>query len=301
MTPLTRRRFLTISASAAALGASAVPSQAANWRGVALGARASMRLEGISAQSAAPLFAAVEAELARLEGIFSLYRPESQLSVLNGDGRLQAPAPELLDLLSLCSALHGATGGAFDPSIQPLWAAVAQGAPKPALDRARVLSDWRGVRFDSAKVHFARPGMALTLNGVAQGAITDRIAALLRAQGYGNVLIDMGEIAALGSRAAGGGWRAGIAAPDGRVLQRVTLRDRALATSAPEGTRIGPDGAGGHILHPQGHAPLHRLASVSAPSAAVADGLSTALCLLPEKAARQAVAQFPGARIELLA
>ena len=48
------------------------------------------------------------------------------------------------------------------------------------------------------KVRFALPGMAITLNGIAQGYITDRIATLLQDAGMGDVLLDIGEVRALG-------------------------------------------------------------------------------------------------------
>ncbi|WP_241484112.1 FAD:protein FMN transferase [Ruegeria sp. ANG-R] len=82
MTLLSRRRFLTISAACAAVPAR-VAHAAAHWSGIALGAPASLRLEGLSDTEAAPIFAAVEAELNRLEDIFSLYRPDSEISRLN--------------------------------------------------------------------------------------------------------------------------------------------------------------------------------------------------------------------------
>lgn len=296
MTP-TRRRFLSISAAALALPRAALAStQTAHWTGVALGAPASVTLVGISAIDARPVFARLEAELARLERIFSLYHPDSALVRLNQTGRLAAPPPELLDLLTLAGRIHAATDGAFDPTVQPLWQALASGGDITA---ARQQVGWEGLRFDAQDVRFTRPGMALTLNGIAQGEITDRIAALLGDEGFGDILVDIGEIVARGRRPDGTPWQAGIATPQGDIVQRVTLSDRALATSAPNGTRLSPDQ--GHILGPQGQRPRHSLVSLSAPSAALADGLSTALCLLDGHAAQAAARRFPGATIEIIA
>jgi thiamine biosynthesis lipoprotein len=178
--------------------------------------------------------------------------------------------------------------------VQPLWLARASGGPESA---AKALTGWERVRFDAGGVTLARPGMALTLNGVAQGYITDRIADLLARRGFGDVLVDMGEVAARGQAGDGTGWRAGIATPEGRITQRLTLRDRALATSAPFGTRL--TGGAAHILDPGGRTPTSRLVSVSAPRAALADGLSTALCLLDAEEMLRALARFEGARLEV--
>jgi len=303
---LTRRRFLAISAAACAAPRGAFAAgEVARWRGVALGAQASITLAGLDEAAATPVFAAAAAEIARLEDIFSLYRPRSEISRLNAAGALAAPSPEMLELLSLSGAIHHATQGAFDPTVQPLWNVWAEATgPAPdatALASARAAVGWDGVAFDAEAIAFRRPGMALTLNGIAQGYIADRVAQLMRGLGLTDVLIDAGEIAALGVRSDGRPWRVGVAAPDGAVLAKAALRDRALATSAPLGTLLGAAGEG-HILDPRTGASraAWRVVSVSAGRAAAADGLSTAFCLLGRDEIDRALAAFPEARLEVL-
>jgi len=298
MTIFTRRRFLSISAAMTAMPALAAAAPVATWRGRALGGLVSMKLAGLGATDAAPIFNAVEQELSRLENIFSLYRTESQISRLNREGVLKAPAPELLQVLAMSDRLNEASNGLFDPTIQTLWMALAQGKTGAELESARALVGWQGVRFDTQAVHLREPGQAVTLNGVAQGFVTDRIAALLKAQGLRDVLLDMGEVAALGQADRGRAWKVGVADPDGTLVKRMTLQDRALATSAPKGTALGD---GGHILNPKGAAVPQQLVSVSAPQAMMADGLSTALCLMSADDGQRLVSRFPGASIEVLA
>jgi thiamine biosynthesis lipoprotein len=294
-----RRRFLSISAASIAAGpAVASTPKMAQWQGRAMGAAAHMMISGMDQAQAAPLFARIEAELLRLEAIFSLYQPGSQLARLNATGHLNAPAPELLDVLSLSASLNAATDGAFDPTVQPLWQALALGTdPEPMI--AGTLG-WKHLRYDSQEVRFLRPNMGLTLNGIAQGYITDRIAALLRAEGLQNLLLDMGEIAALGSRPDGRGWQVGVVSADRSLRSKLSLSDRALATSAAAGTLVG-DGQS-HILDPRTGlgAAASRMVSVSAPKAALADGLSTALCLMPATEAPSVIRQFAGAKLEYL-
>jgi thiamine biosynthesis lipoprotein len=129
--------------------------------------------------------------------------------------------------------------------------------------------------------------MALTLNGIAQGYITDRVARMLRDAGFRDLLIDLGEVRALGRAPGGRGWRVGLAlGPGGTVTRRLELSDRAVATSAALGTVL--DGAGrvGHILHPRRGAVAAPRAAVSVVdgSAAMADALSTAAVLMDEVA-----------------
>ncbi len=303
---ISRRRFLTISAAFAAAPAIAGgrPS-VATWHGVALGAQASIALAGASQEEAHPIFAAVDAELARLEEIFSLYKPHSALSHLNRTGRLFAPPSEMLALLSLVGVIHSSTNGAFDPTVQPLWSLHAQAKgqrpDRSALSAALRLVGWANLGVSAAEIAFAQPGMAMTLNGIAQGYITDSIAALLRRRGFTDILIDIGEVMALGHRPDGGAWQAGIAAPGGRVLGRTALSDRALATSASMGTRLGGNCAKGHILDPRTGFPAaaRELVSVSADRAVLADGLSTAFSIMSDAEIDAALKTHTSARLEL--
>jgi FAD:protein FMN transferase len=303
MATISRRRFLTIAAAAAALPSAVRAAPLHQWRGVALGANASITLAHPRAET---IVARALAEIARLERIFSLHDPDSALARLNRDGRLDAPPFELLECLSLSGRVHAATGGRFDPTIQPLWAAYARahaagGAPAPeALAEARARVGWQAVRFGPEAVAFDRPGMALSLNGIAQGVIADKVAGMLRGEGLDEVLVDTGEHRALGGRPGGGDWP--VTLDDGRRLHRdaVHLRDRALASSAPHGITFDAAGTVSHILDPASGAPAPahwRLISVTAPQAGLADALSTAFCLMDEDAIETALTAFDGAAL----
>jgi thiamine biosynthesis lipoprotein len=258
-----------------------------------------MILTGLSQTQAEPIFRAVQQELTRLEEIFSLYVDNSEITRLNATGRLDNPSSEMLEVLSLSGSLNHATDGAFDPTVQPLWLALAQGRD---LGTAQAVVGWENVRFDTGAVRLLRPGMGLTLNGIAQGYITDRIADVLRGYTVESMLIDMGEIVAIGTKPDGRDWQAGIARPDGQIVRHIALGDRALATSAPYGTVLSAPNKPGHIIDPKAGSKTSKqtLVSISAGLAVVADGLSTACCLLDADKARSAVAIFGGAKIELI-
>ncbi|TQV78535.1 FAD:protein FMN transferase [Denitrobaculum tricleocarpae] len=307
---LSRRRFISVSAALAVLPSSTLATApAARWRGSALGAKASMSLVGVEETAATDVFTAVQAEVARLERIFSLYRPDSALVRLNTKGHLESPPPELLELISLSDSLHRSTEGAFDPTVQPLWQLYAARASKGETPSAREIGEvrrrtgWTALRYDSKAVSFTREGMALTFNGIAQGYIADKVADLLRARGLSNVLVEMGEICALGRNAHGNAWRAGVATPDNRIIRRLSLENRALATSAPRGTLLDAGNTVGHILDPRsgGLARTWAVVSVSAERAAMADGLSTAFCLLPRAAIERVLPLYASASLEVLA
>lgn len=299
---VTRRRFLTI-ASAAALaplaGRAAPAGPITDWRGTALGAEARLILAHPDAER---MVAAALDELARLEAIFSLHRPGSELMRLNATGTLDAPSTEMVALLTLAGLVHDASGGLFDPTIQPLWAlhatAAAEGRTPTAAERAAALSrtGWGGVAVEPARVTLARPGMALTLNGIAQGYVTDRVAARLAGMGMTDLMCEMGEIAALGRAPDGRPWP--VTLSNGRP---VPLSGRTLASSAPRATCFDQAGRLGHIIDPRTGQPSDRalaLVSVSAPSAALADALSTAGCLMTRSDLDRAVAAFADVRVE---
>lgn len=295
--PVTRRRALFIGATLAA-GAAASRAFAAGvvrWSGQALGAHAQIELTGVSTDAARPVFHAVESEIARLEGIFSLFRTDSALVRLNRGGRLSDPPPELLEVLAMAGTAHAETGGLFDPTVQPLFAFYAdfftrrhrRKTPDQAMrDAALALVGFDAVAFDVKEVVYRKPGMAMTLNGIAQGYITDRIAALLRQRGFADMLLDIGEIRAVGHGLDGNGWRVGLKTAPGSdaIGERLRLADEAVATSMMLGTTFDEGGTAGHILHPKRGLVTHyrQRASVVDPSAAHADALSTAVILMTD-------------------
>lgn len=280
----TRRRMLTILAGAAMIPVLGTPAiaRATNWRGIALGAEARIILDHPNADTLIPR---AVAEIQRLENIFSLYLPDSQLSRLNQNGVLKNPAFELIELLSTCSILHSKTGGAFDPTIQTLWSLYARQhslGSAPTKDQiATALADtgWRHITFSADAVAFDRKNMSLTLNGIAQGFIADKITDLFRENGVSNVLVNTGEISALGFATKGSPWLIKL---DDNTGTKVPLTNAAIATSAPLGTAFDAEGKVGHIIDPRTGLPGGNWSQISvvSHSAAEADGLSTAFCLM---------------------
>ncbi|MBP6705997.1 MAG: FAD:protein FMN transferase [Achromobacter sp.] len=307
-----RRRFIGIAAASSALGllpwralASGARPQAGLepvvWRGVALGADAELHLLHPDRDAARRLIDSAVDELRRLETVFSLYRDDSALAVLNRQGHLNDPPADLLRLLSESRRFSVLTGGVFDPTVQPLWQLYAghfsqpgadpDGPPPARLREALAKVSHAAVVLDSRAIRYARPGMAVTLNGIAQGYITDRVTDLLRRGGLDRALVDMGEIYAMGERGDGQPWRAGLADPDhpDALAGQVTLRDRALATSGGYGTPIDAAGCYTHLFDPRdGNArPRYRSVSVMAPTATAADALSTAFSHMPLEDAKK--------------
>ncbi len=299
----TRRRAIAILAAgtATALSGALAGASPLSWSGSGLGARASLTLVGLDPATERRVVAACRDEISRIEAVFSLYRDDSALSHLNREGHLAAPPHELVDVLTATDRLHAASNGAFDPTVQPLWQLLARtgGRPDPQAEAAaRARIGWHRVRWSPDAIDLG-PGMALTLNGIAQGYATDRIVATLRRAGLQSALVSVGEIAALGEREDGMPWRIGVAEhEDGRPEEVVSLANRCAATSAPSGTLLDAAGLVGHILDPNGGAGREwRRVTVVHRSATIADGLSTACSLLGAETVATLLRAYPGSRL----
>lgn len=278
---VTRRRVLTLLAAAAVAPARA--AERVSWRGIALGSDVSITLLG-ERKAAETALDAARAEIARMEALFSLYKSESALSRLNATGRLDPVPAEFAALIALINRAHAATNGRFDPTVQPLWRALAAGRDGAA---ERALIGWHKVGQGAAIT--LQPGMALTFNGIAQGFATDAVADLLEARGFARQLVDIGEL-----RAGEGEWRIGLADPALGTFSTLPATRTAFATSSPAALQLAP--GQGHILGPQGQGPRWSSVVVEAARAGEADALSTAFCLMTKGEIAAVTAQWPGLR-----
>jgi len=185
------------------------------------------------------LDAAVRA-LREVETAMNLFQPDSEVSRLNREGRLARPSAHLRAVLGVAQQVSAASHGAFDVTVQPLWqlyeqARVAGWLPSPqAVQAARARVGWQHLRVDERAVSFDRPGMAITLNGIAQGYAADVARDTLRAHGVAHALVDAGEFAALGTNRRAQPWQVGIEDPHtpGQLLDAVALQGRCIATSS---------------------------------------------------------------------
>ena len=312
---MTIRRREVLVGGIAAVALNAVPRSASaltwikpvTWHGQALGAPAKIMVYHPDRALAERLVRSSATEAARLEDIFSLYRRDSELSRLNRAGALAAPSAELVDLLKICLECWQESGGLFDPTVQPLWVCLKQhfGQPNanpvgPSLadwDQALTKIGFDHVRFDNNRIAFTKPHMALTLNGIAQGFITDRITSLLKTAGVEHALVDMGEYRVLGQQPDGRLWQIGISQMEvgSKIEAAIAIADQGLATSSFQGFQFENSGKFNHLLNPKtGYsASLYQYLTVVSTDAARADAWATAFNLMDERDIKLRLANRP--------
>jgi FAD:protein FMN transferase len=250
----------------------------------------------------------------QLEDQLTIYRPQSEMSQLNvraGAGR-EAVAVEkgLFELLVLARQIHQETAGAFDVATGALikaWGFYARAGrvPQPAeLVEARAQSGMQHLALDSTNttVSFLRPGIEINLGSIGKGYAVDRAVQLLWSSGNVSAGLVHGghsSIVAMGSEpGTDKGWPVILSdplAPD-KSVGLFRLKDRALGTSAATHQHLVHEGKKlGHILDPRSGWPASGMlgATVTAPTAAVADALATAFFILGPDPVRAYCATHP--------
>jgi FAD:protein FMN transferase len=223
-----------------------------------------------------------EREFRRLEALLSRFRPDSELSRLNGAGEL-AVGPELLELAERAVEAREQTGGRFDPTVHD--AVVAAGYDRSfelvAVEgpgfRAEAPRAGGRVEIDRTSGRVAlEPGYKLDLGGIAKGWAADRVATRLGEAGPALVNAG-GDIAAGGARE----WPVAVEAAESALTLGVV--DGGLATTGRDRRRWTRDGrAEHHIVDPATGIPADTdllTVTVAAASATDAEVLATSLFL----------------------
>ena len=236
------------------------------------------------------------------EGQLSYFRPTSEITRINllaADGPVEVE-PGLFELLRLAARLHEETGGAYDITSAPLWEAWgfarrAGGIPSESqVAEARQLVGGHLVELDAARhtIRFLKPGVRINLGSVGKGYALDRCGEKLLAAGMADFLLHGGQSSVLGRgkqvlahETEGTPWEVGVRHPEHpeRRLGTLQLCDRALGTSGSQFQSFRHRGRRyGHILDPRTGMPAEGVlsATVVAPTAALADALSTAMFVM---------------------
>ena len=304
----TALRMLAVVGASGALGAWYWPQsrrvQRVQRTRVLMGTVAHLTVCGADAEQAAAAADATLDAMSALEAVLSRHQPDSELSRLNATGRIDSPHPALPTVLGCAARVSAWGAGAFDVTILPVLearrAALNVGRSTPAdatLAEALARVDYRAVHVAGTSVEFARPGMSVTLDGIAKGYIIDQGVAELQRRGFANVYVEAGgDLMAAGGKSPTTPWRIGIRHPRQLgLLAAVDVRSRAVATSGDYMQADTADYREHHIVDPRTgrSAPDLASATVLAPDAMTADALATLAMTLGAQRARALLEDLP--------
>ena len=249
-------------------------------------------------------------ELARLEGLMTTWREDSDVSRINAAAG-QAPvvvSRETFEVIERSQWVAKLTNGAFDITIgafKGLWKFDEDNdgsLPNPRAVKQRLkLVNHKDVVLDehNLSVMLRRPGQRITLGGVAKGYAVDGAAAILRKAGIHNFIVQAGGDLFAGGTRGDRPWRVGIQdprGPRGQIIYRVDLSDQAFNTSGDYERFIIKGGKRfHHILDARTGFPSTAIRSVTvlAKTAFMADLLDTALLILGPQAALKIIEDIP--------
>ena len=250
---------------------------------------------GDNAASQAALLDA-SAELHRLDTLLSRHNETSALSALNqGAGTAVTVDSEVYALLKTAAGYTTATDGAFDISIAPImdaWDFLGEDPRVPSQEELEQLSSHVGsdriVFDDAAHTVTLEEGMAVDLGAIAKGYASDRLAAILAADGVDSAMVNLGgNVYVHGSKPDGSPWRVGISDPLDHVHNKLgvlSLTDSFVITSGGYQRNFTKDGVTYyHIIDPKtGDVARSGLlsATVVCDSGTMGDALSTSLFVM---------------------
>ena len=247
-----------------------------------------------------------------IEGWLSIYRDSSELSAVNrlAGATVVHVRRELFELLQNAIEIHHRTAGAFDMatgSLTRLWRTCRRENRIPLQSEVDVALQQAGLNHVDLQaelqcVTFRQPGIVLDPGAIGKGYALDEARDWLQKHDNApnSFLIHGGHSSLIGQGEHNGhqGWPVGIGNPlfTEKRLGTLLLCNRAMATSGSniqffrhEGKRYG------HILNPKTGWPVDGMLSVTvlAPSAALADALSTAFFVMGVEKARLCCENWP--------
>lgn len=252
--------------------------------------------------------------LDQLDAAASRFRPDSEVSRLAGLAA-QGPVSRLVSFL-LADHLRAAlemsrlTDGLVDPSVG---AAVIASGYDADIDEIRAsgasrggdpvpVPGWRTIGISDANVVTVPQGMVIDLGATAKAHAADTIARQLAARFRGGFLVNLGGDIAVSGELPADGWNIGVELADGHEAQVIRSDGAAVCTSSTRlRTWTSGDTLRHHIIDPRSGAsadPVWASVTCAAPSAIVANAMSTAAVVLGHEAPAWLEAKGVTARLD---
>lgn len=156
-------------------------------------------------------------EIRRIEKKYSRFDQNSIISIINRESwktpiSVDRETALLLDFSALCC---DRSGGAFDITCGALYQIWRQG--RSILPSAGEIQEalrhvgWKKVRWNGESISLATEQMAIDFGGIGKEYAADRAIATLKEHGIESAMVNLGgDIAVLGGKPDGSGWRIGV-------------------------------------------------------------------------------------------
>lgn len=247
----------------------------------------------ITYQSSEDLQQAIEAELMKVDGEFSMFNPESTVARINqGDSAVERSAM-FQEVFQLAQTVNKETDGAFDITVAPLVNAWGFGFKHEQMPTPAQVDSLLLIRHQ------------LDFSAIAKGYGCDVVARLLESRGIQNYMVEIGgEVVVKGRNAKGQDWHIGITKPtddslsvEGEMQTVLAITDCAMATSGNYRNFYYQGGRKyAHTIDPRtGYPVQHSLlsATVFADNCATADAYATSFMVLGLQGAQAVLQRHP--------
>lgn len=251
--------------------------------------------------------------MAEVDRKFNCTSPESPIYRFNVD-RTPITDPEIVAVVKESLEMSRESGGAFDPTVQPLvdlWGFYTTSAssnthrvPAPVeLKKALAKTGWRRIMIKDGAVKAADGEVRLDLGGIAKGYAIGEAEKALKAAGVKSALIiGGGQVQSYGTAGPGQPWKIGLRNPrrDGYIASLGLESDTGISTSGDYERYFE---AGGvryhHLLDPKTGCPARGMMSLTVltEDPTRADALDTALFVMGPDKALDFVRRHPGIEI----
>jgi len=237
-------------------------------------------------------------EFKKLNKIFNLYDPNSEISRLNRTyNKPFSVSPQMMEMLELSRKVYELSGGAFDVSQGALYSfwkrLIVEKKVKifPSAGEIKNIKDRGGMKFIEINrrkntVIIKKKGLRIDLSGIAKGYMVDKAIIALKREGINSALVDAGGDIYCEGKNNNLGWQVGIKDPilGSGIFNTISLTDEAVATSGNyeqffryKGVRYS------HIVNPSSGLPVNNgvlSVTVVAKNCTTADGLATAFFVM---------------------
>lgn len=255
---------------------------------------------------------AIQAEIARLDQILSVWRDDSEISQLNREQTISASS-ELYDVIAACEQWRSATCGGFDARLGQLLQLWEQSNDVQRLDLDTQETLLQQLKTQSIELNSQTKQITtssatkIVPDAYAKGYVIDRalIAAKKAVPHLQGILIDIGgDMRVWGQSPNQTGWKIGIQDPNEHFdnaapAQILNIKDQAVAFSGQGYRQLAGQS---HLVNPQTGMPVQQVEQcvVVGQCAADADALATALTAMTPHDGMQLIEQLVGYEAQLV-